>query len=98
MAKTTIQGKRCRILNYEFWLAGDGGNLADALLFSIILDEWSRPTKGQQITIKNKLFEVVRCDPSSNPDNQTVKYFVEPYNPVRPFKHDMAHKEGIEVI
>jgi len=85
-------------LNYEFWLAGDGGNLADALLFTTFLDAWSRPTKGQQITIKNKLFEIVRCEPSSNPDNQLVKYFVEPYNAQRPFKEGMAHKEGIEVI
>ena len=85
-------------MNYEFWLVGDGGNLTDTLLFTTFLEAWSRPTRGQQITIKNKLFEVVRCEPASNPDNQLVKYFVAPYNAQSPFKAGMPHKEGIEVI
>jgi hypothetical protein len=85
-------------LNYEFWLAGDGGNLSDTLLFTTFLEEWSRPTVGQQITIKNKMFEVVRTDPSSNPGGQLVKFYIEPINPQRPFKQGMTHKEGIEVI
>lgn len=85
-------------MNYEFWLAGDGGNLADILLFSTFLDEWSRPVKGQQLTIKNKLFDVVRVEPSSNPDNQLVKYFVAPHNPVKPFKHDLVNVGKLDVI
>lgn len=85
-------------MNYEFWLVGDGGNLTDALLFTTFLEAWSRPTRGQQITIKNKLFEVVRCEPDSNPDNQLVKYFVTPYNAVSPFKHDLVNVSKMDVI
>ena len=84
---------------YEFWLVGDGGNLSDTILFSTDLDSWSRPTKGQQIEIKHTLFDVVRTDPITlPPDTETVKIYVEKYNPVRPFKRDMGRVYRLDVI
>lgn len=84
---------------YEFWLVGNGGNISDTLLFSTDLDSWSRPTKGQQIKIKHTLFEVLRTDPITlPPDSETVKIYIEKYNPVRPFKRDMNITRKMEGI
>ena len=84
---------------YEFWLVGNGGNIPDTILFSTDLESWSRPTKGQQIEIKHTLFEVLRTDPiTSPPDSETVKIYVEKYNPVRPFKRDMGRVYRLDVI
>ena len=78
---------------------GDGGQTPDLLLFSTDLDDWSRPTKGQQIKIKRRLFEVVRTNPITiPPDSSTVKIYIEKYNPIKPFKRDMKisrKNEGI---
>ena len=75
--------------NYEIWLAGDGGNVEDAKLFTIFFEEWARPTKGQQLTIKGTLMEVLRTDPSDNPTGQMVKIYVHPFNPNKPFSRHM---------
>ena len=75
--------------NYEIWLSGNGGDVADSKLFTIFLEEWSRPTIGQQIKIKGTLFQVDRTDPSDNPAGQMVKIFVSPYNPNKPFARSM---------
>jgi len=73
------------LTNYEIWMVGDGGNIADYKLFSIYLEEWARPTIGQQLKIKGTMMEVLRTDPTSNPPGQMVKIFVHPFNPNKPF-------------
>ena len=76
MAETQICSSGCRILtNYEIWLSGNGGDIADSKLFTIFLEEWSRPTTGQQLKIKGTLFQVDRTDPTTNPAGQMVKIF-----------------------
>ena len=45
-----------------------------------------RPTVGQEISIKGKIFTVLRCDPSSNPENAAVKYYVSTPNDNWPYK------------
>ena len=90
MAETKVCSQGCRILtNYEIWLSGNGGDIADSKLFTIFLDEWSRPTTGQQLKIKGTLFQVDRTYPDSNPAGQMVKIFVSPYNPNKPFARSM---------
>jgi len=90
MAETQIFSQGCRVLtNYEIWLAGNGGDIKDTKLFNVFLEEWARPTKGQQLKIKGTLFEVVRTDPSSNPAGQMVKIYLEPFNRNRPFRASM---------
>ncbi len=76
-------------MNYEIWMAGNGGDIADFKLFTIFLEEWARPTKGQQLTIKGTLMEVLRTDPSDNPTGQMVKIYVQPFNPNKPFSRHM---------
>jgi len=77
------------LTNYEIWMAGNGGDVADFKLFTIFLEEWSRPTVGQQLTIKGTLMEVLRTDPSNNPGGQMVKIYVQPFNPNKPFSRHM---------
>ena len=89
VAETKVCSQGCRILNYEIWLSGNGGDIADSKLFTIFLDEWSRPTTGQQLKIKGTLFQVDRTDPTTNPTGQMVKIFVSPYNPNKPFARSM---------
>ena len=90
MAETKVCSQGCRILtNYEIWLSGNGGDVSDSKLFTIFLEEWSRPTIGQQIKIKGTLFQVDRTDPTDNPTGQMVKIFVSPYNPNQPFARSM---------
>ena len=57
MAETQVCSQGCRVLNYEIWLSGNGGDIADSKLFTIFLEEWSRPTTGQQLKIKGTLFQ-----------------------------------------
>ena len=76
-------------MNYEIWLSGNGGDISDSKLFTIFLEEWSRPTRGQQMKIKGTLFEVDRTDPSDNPTGQMVKIYVQPFNPNKPFSRHM---------
>jgi|TARA_R100001244_G_scaffold128621_1_gene99581 hypothetical protein len=76
-------------LNYEIWLSGNGGDISDSKLFTIFLEEWARPTRGQQMKIKGTLFEVDRTDPSDNPTGQMVKIFVSQYNPNKPFSRSV---------
>ena len=89
MAETQVCSQGCRVLNYEIWLSGNGGDIADSKLFTIFLEEWSRPTTGQQLKIKGTLFQVDRTDPTTNPAGQMVKIFVSRYNPNKPFTRSM---------
>ncbi len=72
--------------NYQFFLAGNGGDIADLLLGSITREEFQRPVLHQQIRIKGRLFEVIRINPSNNPTGQLVQYFVEPLNLNKPYR------------
>ena len=62
-------------MNYELWIAGDGGSIPDTLLGVIFRDPWQRPAVGQEIQIKGKIFTILRCDPADNPENTLVKLF-----------------------
>ena len=73
-------------MNYELWIAGNGGDVPDTVLGVIFRDPWMRPAVGQEISIKGKIFTVLRCDPSSNPDNAVVKYYVSAPNDNWPYK------------
>ena len=70
-------------------MAGNGGDVADFKLFTIFLEDWARATKGQQLTIKGTLMEVLRTDPTTNPPGQMVKIYVQPFNPNKPFSRHM---------
>lgn len=72
--------------NYEIWLQGDGGQIADVVLGMIERDDWMRPTVGQEIKLKGKTYYVVRADPSSNPPNVKVKYYVQKRDPKNYFR------------
>jgi len=81
-------------MNYEIWIAGDGGNTEDYLLGVIFREPWERPVVNQQLEFKHKLFTVVRCIPPTNLETDSVKYFLEPYNSNIPFKKDIRHLPG----
>lgn len=73
-------------MNYDIWIAGDGGRTPDLFLGTISREPWSRPTLRGQISIKGKVFEVIRLTPTGNPDNVKVTYFVEPLNTNKPYR------------
>tara|TARA_R110001592_G_scaffold301945_1_gene573680 strand:+ start:355 stop:585 length:231 start_codon:yes stop_codon:yes gene_type:complete len=73
-------------VNYELWIAGDGGSIPDTVIGVIFREPWQRPAPGQEIQIKGKIFTILRCDPPSNPDNESVKYFVNKPNDNWPYK------------
>ncbi len=73
-------------MNYELWIAGNGGDIPDTVLGVIFREPWQRPTVGQEIQIKGRIFTVLRCDPSNNPDNTVVKYYVDLPNDNWPYK------------
>ena len=73
-------------MNYTFYLAGNGGNISDTILGQITREPWERPTLGLELKIKSKTFRVIRIDPTSNPDNTTVSYYVEPLNNNWPYR------------
>lgn len=73
-------------MNYTFYLAGNGGNISDTILGQITREPWERPTLGLELKIKSKIFRVIRIDPPSNPDNTSVKYYVEPLNNNWPYR------------
>ena len=75
-------------MNYELWIAGNGGDVPDTILGVIFRDSWQRPAVGQEIQIKRKIFTVLRCDPSDNPDNLSVKYYVTSPNYNWPYKRN----------
>lgn len=73
-------------MNYELWMAGNGADIPDTVLGVIFREPWQRPTVGQEIQIKGRIFTILRCVPSSNPDNVMVKYYVDPPNDNWPYK------------
>ena len=73
-------------MNYEIWATGDGSNLADYRLGVIMRDPSLRPLVGEEISIRGRVFRILRCTPSANPTDVMVKYFVSPPNPNRPFR------------
>jgi hypothetical protein len=75
-------------LNYEIWLAGDGGDIPDTPIGYVFRDPWQRPTVGQEIRVQGKIFKVLRSTPSSNPDNAKVIYYVESPNDNWPYKRN----------
>ncbi len=74
-------------MNYEFWLAGNGGDIPDLVIGQVSRESWQRPTLGQEVKIKSRIFKVIRTDPASNPDNTMVKYYVEPLNNNWPYRN-----------
>lgn len=74
-------------MNYDFYLAGNGGNISDTIIGTVNREPWERPVIGNEIRIKSKIFKVIRTDPTDNPDNTTVKYYVEPLNPNWPYRN-----------
>ncbi len=73
-------------MNYDIFLAGDGGHIPDLFLGTIRRDPVFRPTLRGQISIKGKVFEVIRLTPTGNPDDVKVSYFVEPLNTNKPYR------------
>ena len=73
-------------MNYEFLWDGGPFDKDDISIGQIIRDPWQRPTLGQELMIKGALVRVVRINPSNNPDDQKVQYFVEPVNSNWPYK------------
>ena len=73
-------------MNYELWIAGNGAEIPDAVIGTIFREPWQRPTVGQEIQIKGRIYKVLRCVPSNNPDNVMVKYYVDPPNDNWPYK------------
>lgn len=73
-------------MNYNFYLAGNGGNVSDVLIGTVFREPWQRPVLGNEVKIKSKIFKVIRIIPADNPDNTTVAYYVEPLNPNWPYQ------------
>lgn len=73
-------------MNYNLYLAGNGGNIKDTVIGQISREPWERPHIGDEIKIKSRLFKVIRTIPSDNPDNTSVTYYVEPLNSNWPYK------------
>lgn len=67
-------------MNYEFYWDGKPWDMDDIPIGHIFRDEWQRPQVGMEIKIKGKLVRVTRTDPTTNPSNTMVKYYVEPVN------------------
>ena len=75
-------------INYLIYIVGNGGNISDTLLGVIFREPWERPQLGQELSIKNKIFRVVKVVPPSNPSNVTVSYYVEPLNNNWPYRNN----------
>ncbi len=76
-------------MNYDIFLAGDGGHIPDLFLGTIRRDPQFKPTLHGQISIKGKVFEVIRQEPAANPppsDSTKISFFVEPLNLNKPYR------------
>lgn len=73
-------------MNYNFYFDGRPWNRDDLFIGTLFMDEWARPTLGQQIKLKGKILKIVRIDPRDNPTGQSVKYYVESLNPDWPYR------------
>jgi len=76
-------------MNYNIWLAGDGGRTPDLFLGTIRREAWQKPTLHGQISIKGRVFEVIRQVPAADPapsDSTTIAFFVEPLNTNKPYR------------
>ncbi len=73
-------------MNYTLILAGNGGDIANITLGIIEREPWQRPQVNQQIDFHDKTYVVLSCSPANNPDNATVSYIIELFNPNFPYK------------
>ena len=73
-------------MNYEYWWDGQSFNQDDIPIVTIFREPWQRPSVGMELYVKGKHVRVTRTDPASNPDNTSVKYYVEPVNGNWPYK------------
>ena len=74
------------VINYDFILVGIPP-VQDMFLTHVRLLNAFRPSVGGQIYISGKKYIVVRANPSGNPDNVSVTYYVQPFNPDYPYKN-----------
>jgi len=73
-------------MNYTLVLAGNYGDKPPIVLGYFEQEPWARPQLNQQITFRGKTYVVVSCSPTTNPENLTVSYTIEPFNPRYPYK------------
>lgn len=64
-------------MNYTLILAGNGGDIPDVTLGIIERDPWMRPQVNYRISYHGEEFTIIKCSPSSNPDNATVSYTIQ---------------------
>jgi len=73
-------------MNYEFYWDGQPWDMEDIPIGHVFRDEWQRPVIGLELRIKGKIVRVTRTEPAGNPDNVSVKYYVENINGNKPYK------------
>lgn len=71
---------------YTFILTFNNPKYKDIVLIQQWMRNWERPFVGGQIFLKGKKYKVISANPSNNPDDQSVTYTVEQFNPQAPYR------------
>lgn len=73
-------------MNYTLVVKGNG--IRDDITLGIIERKPEfRPALRQQLEYKGKTYVVAKCSPADNPVTSTVTYYIEKYNPNKPFRN-----------